>query len=96
MVSDGELLAFRLRLGERIRQRRQKLGLSTTQLAERTGAAVTKSAISLIENAKVDCRVSSVLIIASALEMSEIELLFGFTDNEKLLFSHSSSEDSRQ
>ena len=67
------------RLGQRIKQRRQELNMTQTQLAEKTGYA-DKTAISKIEKGVVDLTQSKIQIFANALDISPAKLVTGFNE----------------
>ena len=59
-----------LRFGDRIREERLRQGLTAREVAYR--ARTTEKAVSLIENGKVDSRVSLVIRVAAALGLGLI------------------------
>ncbi|GAA5056521.1 helix-turn-helix domain-containing protein [Streptomyces similanensis] len=61
----AELLAYRRRVGDRLRRARGRAGLTQQVLAERAG--IDKQAISLIENAHSSPRLDTLWRIARAL-----------------------------
>ena len=60
--------AFASILGAAIRSRRKSMGLSTCELARRSNGKITRSAIALIEDGKVDARMGSLAALSVALE----------------------------
>jgi predicted transcriptional regulator len=53
---DLPLAAFSSILGAAIRSRRTAMGFSTSELARRSNGQITRSAIALIEDGRVDAR----------------------------------------
>lgn len=69
-------------LGERIKTRREEIGMTQTQLAEATGYA-DKSAISKIEKGINDLTQSKIVIFANALRTTS-SYLMGWVDDPNL------------
>ncbi len=65
---DLPLVAFASILGAAIRSRRTAMGLSTSELARRSNGQITRSAIALIENGRVDARLGSLAALSVALD----------------------------
>jgi putative transcriptional regulator len=61
------------RLGQRVLQRREQLGLSQDDLAKRWHS--DRSQVSRLENGRVDPKASDLLLLAAALETTVTELL---------------------
>jgi transcriptional regulator with XRE-family HTH domain len=66
------------RIGGRIRERRDELGLKQHQLADRVGQSVTKDYVSRWERGKTDAALGPYLEqIAAALDITEADLMAG-------------------
>ena len=64
-----------LRFGTRVRYRRTALGLSQTEVAERTGRTVSQFTLSRIEAGRQFPRIDALYAIADALDVPPTELL---------------------
>ena len=64
-------------VGERLRQRREEKNVSQEQLAELAG--VDRGYVSLVERGKVNPTVTTLVRLASSLEMNPGDLLDGLT-----------------
>ncbi|MGW8762383.1 helix-turn-helix domain-containing protein [Streptomyces sp. NPDC055815] len=68
-----DLIAYRRRVGDRLRVTREGAGLTQQQLAERAG--LEKQAISVIENAHQSPRLDTLWRIAHAMDTTVAELV---------------------
>jgi transcriptional regulator with XRE-family HTH domain len=69
-------ISIPVRLGRRLRELRDKRGLSQTQLADM--AEIGRAHLSQIENGAVAVRIDTLYVLAQALHLSLSELLDGF------------------
>jgi transcriptional regulator with XRE-family HTH domain len=69
-------ISFPVRLGRRLREIREKRGLSQTQLSDMAG--IGRAHLSQIENGAVAARIDTLHAIAQVLELRLEELFRGF------------------
>ena len=69
-------------VGERILRRREELGLTMEELAEKVG--VTKSTVNKYEKGQIDMKVSTIRSLHDVLGLSYIELLDDDENTEEL------------
>ena len=66
-------------VGRRIRRRRRALDITQEELA--SGAGIARSQVSLVEHGKVMPRLDTLILLARALDVAEVQLLAGIDED---------------